>query len=145
MTDWTAQRLATDVAVGDKLEGFSIPITLQRLVMEAGANRDLSTIHHDREDAQATGAPDVYANTFFLLGLFERLLREWAGLRATISKIGPMQMRDFNCVGDTLTFGGEVAEISIETGRVQLELWAESAKGRTTLASAIVNLPVTGG
>ncbi len=132
MTDWTVQRLASDVSVGEQLEGFAIPITLQRLVMEAGANRDLSTIHHDREDAQATGAPDVYANTFFLLGLFERLLREWGGMKATIAKIGPMQMKDFNCVGDTLTFGGEVTEISRETGQTKLELWADSAKGRTT-------------
>ena len=29
------------------LPEISIPITLQRLVMEAGANRDFSLMHHD--------------------------------------------------------------------------------------------------
>jgi hypothetical protein len=65
------------IQVGDTLPEISIPITLQRLVMEAGANRDLSLIHHDTKVAQATGAPDAFANTFFLIGMFERLMREW--------------------------------------------------------------------
>ncbi len=33
--------------VGEYLPEISIPITLQRLVMEAGANRDFSLMHHD--------------------------------------------------------------------------------------------------
>ena len=142
MTDWSRQRFATDGAVGDQLGSIEIPLTLQRLVMEAGANRDLSTIHHDRADAQATGAGDVYANTFFLLGMFERLVREWCGLKGKIGKIGPMQMKDFNCVGDVLTFAGEIVAVDEKTGDVELSLWADSDRGRTTLASARVTLPL---
>ena len=52
---------------GVELPAIDIPITLQRLVMEAGANRDLSLIHHDTAVAKATGAPDAFANTFFLI------------------------------------------------------------------------------
>jgi hypothetical protein len=66
----------SDIAAGAELPAIAIPITLQRLVMEAGANRDLSLIHHDTKVARATGAPDAFANTFFLMGMFERLMRE---------------------------------------------------------------------
>ena len=72
----------SQVAEGTALPAVSIPITLQRLVMEAGANRDFSLIHHDSGVARATGAPDAFANTFFLMGMFERLMREWAELFA---------------------------------------------------------------
>ena len=37
------------LASGQALPDVTIPITLQRLVMEAGANRDLSLIHLDSE------------------------------------------------------------------------------------------------
>ena len=116
--------------VGDPLPEIQIPITLHRLVMEAGANRDLSMIHHDTKIAQATGAPDAYANTFFLMGMFERQLREFIGLTSHIKKIGPMQMKTFNCVGDVLLFKGKIT--AIEDGVISAEQWVESERGVTT-------------
>ena len=122
--------------VGDELPEIQIPITLHRLVLEAGANRDLSMIHHDTKVAQSTGAPDAYANTFFLMGLFERQLREFTGLSGRIKKIGPMQMKTFNCVGDVLTVKGKVTEI--EDGIVSAEQWIESERGVTTVCQSQV-------
>ena len=137
---------ATDISpaaieVGQELPPISIPITLQRLVMEAGANRDLSLIHHDKAVAQATGAPDAFANTFFLMGMFERLMREWAGPAARIRKIGPLRMMVFNAVGDTVTFRGNVLGVEPGSGRVTLDMWAESERGRTVTCQALVELP----
>ena len=120
--------------IGDVLPEISIPITLHRLVLEAGANRDLSMIHHDTRIAQATGAPDAYANTFFLMGMFERQLREFIGLSGRIKKIGPMQMKTFNCVGDVLTLKGKVA--TVEEGVITVEQWIESERGVTTTCRA---------
>ncbi len=120
--------------VGDTLPEIRIPITLHRLVMEAGANRDLSMIHHDTKVAQSTGAPDAYANTFFLMGMFERQLREFIGLTGRIKKIGPMQMKTFNCVGDVLTFKGKITEI--EDGLISVEQWVESERGVTTFCKS---------
>ncbi len=141
MPDWSSQRRYKPVQVGEQLPSIEIPITLQRLVMEAGANRDLSLIHHDSKAAQATGAPDAYANTFFLLGMFERLVREWGGLAAQIRKLGPMQMKGFNAVGDVLRFSGEVVSKDDATQEIGLSLWARSERGRTTLSEALVVLP----
>ena len=128
------------IQVGDTLPEISIPITLQRLVIEAGANRDFSLIHHDTKVAQATGAPDAFANTFFLIGMFERLMREWAGPKARIRKIGPLRMMIFNAVGDTVQFKGAVESVDAASGRVSLDMWVESERGKTVTSKAVLEV-----
>ena len=120
--------------LGDALPEIQIPITLQRLVMEAGANRDFSLIHHDAEVAQSAGASDAFANTFFLMGMFERLVRDWAGPHMRLKKMGPLKMLNFNVVGDTLVFKGSVVAVEpAESGeKCVLDLWCESERGQTT-------------
>ena len=109
--------------------------------MEAGANRDFSLIHHDRDVAQATGAPDAYMNTYFIAGMFERLLREWMGVTGRLNKITGLRMQVFNAVGDTVRFCGRVSGTNGETRQVEIELWSESDKGKTVTATATVTLP----
>ncbi|MDH3991618.1 MAG: acyl dehydratase [Gammaproteobacteria bacterium] len=130
----------SDIAAGAELPAIAIPITLQRLVMEAGANRDLSLIHHDTKVARATGAPDAFANTFFLMGMFERLMREWAGPAARIRKIGPLRMMIFNAVGDSVYFKGTVESVDAAAGTVTLDMWVESERGKTVTAKALLEL-----
>ncbi len=102
--------------------------------MEAGANRDFSLIHHDAEVAQSAGASDAFANTFFLMGMFERLVRNWAGPHMRLKKMGPLKMLNFNVVGDTLVFKGSVVAVEpAESGeKCVLDLWCESERGQTT-------------
>lgn len=120
--------------VGEYLPEISIPITLQRLVMEAGANRDFSLMHHDGSVARTAGASDAFVNTFFLMGMFERQVREWAGTAVRLKKMGPLKMLAFNVVGDTLVFKGKVASVeSSEEGQIStLDLWCETERGQTT-------------
>jgi acyl dehydratase len=130
----------SNIAAGDEIPAIAIPITLQRLVMEAGANRDLSLIHHDASVARATGAPDAFANTYFLMGMFERLMRDWVGPRARIRKIGPLRMMVFNAVGDTVQFKGVVEAVDGVAGTVNLDMWVESHRGKTVTAKAILEM-----
>ena len=139
MNDTSSLTLA-QVKAGEELPAISIPITLQRLVMEAGANRDLSLIHHDGEVAKATGAPDAFANTYFLMGMFERLMRQWAGPRARIRKIGPLRMMIFNAVGDTIAVKGIVESVDADAGTAILQMWVESDRGKTVSCCAVVAL-----
>ena len=136
-----AEMSMASVQVGDEIGPVSIPVTLQRLVMEAGANRDFSLIHHNGEVARATGAPDAYMNTFFIAGMFERLLREWMGPRGRLKKIVTLRMKTFNAVGDTVNFHGRVTAKDAESGTVTLDLWSQSEKGTTVTAEATVWLP----
>ena len=122
-------------AVGDTLPPFSVDITLQRLVMEAAANRDYARIHHDPDVALESGAPAVYANTTFVETLLEAGIRTWAGPAARIGRV-EFAMTDFICVGDTASTGGVVTARDGDV--VDLELWIETGNGRCVSATARV-------
>ena len=142
----THQRHVEDVEVGDLITPVAFPVTVYRLVMEAGAQRDFNSIHHNTEYAQSTGAREMYANTLFLLGMWERTIRDWIGLDGTITAIRGFRMRSFNYVGDTTTVHGRVTDISKDgTGSVTLEVWCESSEGVTVgPGSVVVTLPSRG-
>ena len=88
MADWTKQRKWDEVNEGDELDPIEVPITMHRLVVEAGANRDFAQIHHNTEVSQEQGAPEMYANNVFIQGWWERCSREFIGLDGRIKKVG---------------------------------------------------------
>jgi acyl dehydratase len=130
------------IAVGEQLPPFSVPLTLQRLVMEAAANRDFAPIHYDAEAALDSGAPGVYVNTTFIETLFEALLRSWAGLAAQIRVI-EFSMKAFNCVGDEIAACGEVTAVRGEAAArvAELNIWVDGPRGRTVTGGAVVAFP----
>lgn len=131
-----------DVQEGAQLPPFEVALTVQRLVMEAATNRDFAPIHHDRDLARASGAPDMYANTMMIQGLFEATIREWMGLGGRLRKLG-FSMRVFNCAGDLVVGRGQVTGTRVAGGEglVDLEVWTEAGEGRTVQGSATVALP----
>lgn len=130
-SDWSAQLYFEDVKEGDEVPQVAFPITIQRLVMEAGANRDFNGIHHNQEIARFYGAPDMFCNNFFLQAMWERTVREYIGLRGIICKIGPFRMRIFNLVGDTVVVKGKVLRKFQQDRRnvVELRMWSENSRG----------------
>jgi acyl dehydratase len=131
-------RTRPEVAVGDQLPPFEIVITVQRLVMEAGANRDFSQIHFEPVAARETGAPDVYANTIFLESVLEACVRAWAGPDAWIEEIA-FTMKQFNCIGDRIAARGVVREWDEAADRATVEAWIESDRGRTVEGTIVVH------
>jgi acyl dehydratase len=101
-------KLEADARVGEQLAPVEFPLSIYRLVMEAGANRDFNSIHHNSEYAKASGAPEMYASTSFLLGMWERAVRDFIGLEGTIRSIRGFRMKKFNPVGTTTVVRGEV-------------------------------------
>jgi acyl dehydratase len=134
-----------DVAKGERIPPYSVELTLQRLVMEAGANRDFAPMHFDREAARAEGIRDVFANTMLLQTLFEVMLRQWMGPAGRIRKI-KFKMLAMNYEGETLSAHGVVAGTSARErgpGSVELEIWQQTEEqGRTVSGTAIVELPL---
>ena len=131
MVDWTQQRYFDDVNEGDELGEIPMHITVARLVIEAGANRDFNQIHHNTPVSQYKGAPDMYANNVFIQGWWERCAREYAGLGGRIKKVGPFRMRIFNVIGETATTKGVVKRKWQDNGEnlVELEIWTEISQG----------------
>ena len=120
-----------DVEVGEQLPVVELPLTVYRLVMAAGANRDFNSIHHNTEYARTTGAEEMYANTSFLMSSWERSVRDWMGLSGRIRAIRGFRMRSFNYVGDTLRVLAEVGATRLEgeDGVVELAIRCENSKG----------------
>lgn len=120
-----------EVQVGDVLPTVEYPLNVYRLVMAAGSNRDFNSIHHNSEYAQGTGAAEMYANTSFLLTSWERLVRDWMGVRGRIRSIAGFRMRSFNYVGDTMRVLGEVvaAEVVDGEGVVDVQVRCENSQG----------------
>ncbi|WP_110207563.1 acyl dehydratase [Nocardioides daejeonensis] len=105
-----------EVTVGEQLPDVALPLTVYRLVMAAGSNRDFNSIHHNTEYARSTGAEEMYANTSFLMSSWERLVRDWCGEAGRIRAIRGFRMRSFNYVGTTMRVLGEVTGTRVEEG-----------------------------
>jgi acyl dehydratase len=145
MTAVVVQRAFEDVSVGDDVPAVEFALPLYRLVVAAGSNRDFNSIHHNRDYARSTNAPDAYASTFFLMGTWERVVRDYIGDAGTIRRIDGFRMRKFNLVGKVMTVGGTVVETRPEDGVVVLEL-ASHVDGELTVGPGRVEvtLPIAG-
>jgi acyl dehydratase len=134
-----------EVEEGVELPEFSLPLTIQRLVMEAAANRDFTPIHHDREITRATGAPEPYANTMLTQAVFEATLREWMGLAGRLRTLR-FTMRAFATAGAILSCHGRVTAMRAEQGGgfVDVDIWTDSDGTQTATGTATVWLPSQG-
>jgi acyl dehydratase len=136
-------KLEADARVGEQLAPVEFPLSIYRLVMEAGANRDFNSIHHNSEYAKASGAPEMYASTSFLLGMWERAVRDYIGLEGTIRSIRGFRMKKFNPVGTTTVVRGEVlsAAQADGVGVLELSVWCENG-GQVTVGPGVVTVAV---
>jgi acyl dehydratase len=134
-----------DVREGTELPEFALPLTIQRLVMEAAANRDFAPIHHDREITRATGAPEPYANTMLTQAVFEATLREWMGLAGRLRSL-KFKMRAFAAAGAILSGHGRVTQKRAGDGGgfVDVDVWTVSGGTQTATGTATIWLPCEG-
>lgn len=125
------QRCWEDVTVGERLDGEQFPLSLYRLVMAAGGNRDFNSIHHNPAYAIASGAPTAYANHMLLQGMWEKVVRRYIGLAGTIRAVRKFTMRSFNTIDDVVTVSGEVVEKRKDAGVgvVLLRMWSNNGRG----------------
>jgi acyl dehydratase len=137
------QRSFEDVTVGEELAAVAFPLTVYRLVVAAGGNRDFNSIHHNTAYAQASGAPEMYASTFVLMGMWERLVRDYIGPAGTIRSIKDFRMRKFNLVGSTVEVRGRVRDKRPDGDRGIVTLDVESVvDGQVTVGPGTVEVTV---
>ncbi len=142
--DWSTQRYWEDVSEEDEVPAIEFPLSVYRLVVEAGANRDFNSIHHNTEYAQQTGASEMYANTLFLQGMWERTVREFIGLAGVMKSLKGFRMKIFNTVGETMVTKGMVKRKwrDAREGYVDLQMWSENSKGISVgPGTVVVTLP----
>lgn len=144
MTSPVSRQLSfEDVTVGDELTPVAFPLTVYRLVVAAGGNRDFNSIHHNTAYAQASGAPEMYASTFVLMGMWERLVRDYIGAAGTIRSIKDFRMRKFNLVGSTVEVRGRVRDKRLDGDGGIVTLDVESVvHGQVTVGPGTVEVTV---
>lgn len=124
--------------VGEPLAGFSLDLTMTRMVLQVSGSQDFYPVHHDLEFARASGHPTILANTMFLRACLCRVITDWMGPAGFLSRLA-FQMRRPNYLGDRITVGGRVATVSPAADQAELEVWIDNARhGRTVSGRATV-------
>lgn len=103
---------SSEIAVGDELPGFDLPVTSTVIVAGAIASRDFMPAHHDPEFARAQGAPDMFMNILTTNGYVSRFVTDWAGSEAMIRKIA-IRLGGPAVPGQPLRFSGQVAKSTL--------------------------------
>ena len=131
-----------EVQVGDDLPALSIDVTATVIVAGAIASRDFMPVHHDRDYANAQGAPDIFMNILSTTGHCSRFLTDWAGPEAMITRLA-IRLGVPTHPGMTLTFIGRVLSTSLDgdTGVVDVELKATNDLGEHVTGTATLSLP----
>lgn len=125
------------VSVGDKLDPVSEPIERLDLVRYAGASGDFNVIHWNDELARSVGLPGVIAHGMYSMGVAARMVAAYAGDPGAVKRL-KVRFSAMILPGQTLTTGGEVAEV--DGGRVTLRFWADDDKGNRVLSKGEAEL-----
>jgi acyl dehydratase len=136
MTAWE------EVRVGDELPALVIDVTATVIVAGAIASRDFMPVHHDRDYANAQGAPDIFMNILSTNGHCSRFLTDWAGPEAMVTRLA-IRLGVPTHPGTTLTFTGRVVGTSRDgdVGSVDVELKATNDLGDHVTGTATLSLP----
>ena len=103
-------RVFESIAVGDELTPLVIDVTASVIVSGAIASRDFMPVHHDRDYANAQGAPDIFMNILSDTGYCSRFLTDWAGPDARIRRIA-IKLGVPVHPGHTMTYTGQVTGV----------------------------------
>ncbi len=132
-----------DLKAGDEIPSFELPLSYTRIVAGAIASRDFMPAHHDKEYAQAQGAPHIFVNIMTSNGLVARYLTDWAGPEAMLRSI-KVRLGVPAIAGHTLTFTGKIESVRKEgdEGIVDVSLQASTELGAHVTGTASLSLPV---
>jgi acyl dehydratase len=131
-----------DVAVGDELPPFELPVTSTVIVAGAIASRDFMPAHHDADFARAQGAPHMFMNILTTNGYVARFVTDWAGPEARLRKIA-IRLGAPAIPGQPLRFSGQVTRTAEEGDECVVEVAVRAANdlGDHATGSVLLTLP----
>lgn len=138
-----APRAFGSIAVGDELTPLVIDVTASVIVSGAIASRDFMPVHHDRDYANAQGAPDIFMNILSDTGHCSRFLTDWGGPDAMVRRIA-IRLGVPVFPGHRMTYTGRVTEVRHEgdEGIIEVEFTAINDLGEHVSGTATLSLPV---
>jgi len=134
---------SSEIAVGDELPEFSLPVTSTVIVAGAIASRDFMPAHHDAGFAKAQGAPDVFMNILTTNGYVARFITDWAGPESRICNIA-IRLGAPAIPGQPLRFTGQVEGKRTEGDECMIEVAVRAANdlGDHATGTVSVTLPL---
>ncbi len=124
---------------GEELPKGSAGITREQITAYAEASGDHNPIHLDDDFARQVGLPGVIAHGMLQMGLLASWLTRNVGDHRKLRRLG-VRFAGMVLPGDTLTFGGRVAEV--EGGIARLEVWGENQRGERVLTKGVAEVLV---
>lgn len=133
------------VRVGDALPTMTIDVTATVVVATAIATRDFMPVHHDRDYANAQGAPDIFMNILSDTGFCSRFLTDWGGPDTMVTRLA-IKLGVPVFPGATLVYSGNVTAVSAGAneaieGMVEVVFHATTDLGEHLTGTATVTLP----
>ena len=118
-------------------------MTATHIVAGAIATRDFMPVHHDRDYANAQGAPDIFMNILSNTAYCSRWLTDWAGPDAMVRHLA-IRLGVPVMPGATLTFAGTITDLAEDDdeGRVDIGFRATTDLGDHLTGTATVTLPL---
>ena len=132
----------SSISVGDELTPMVIDVTATVIAAGAIATRDFMPVHHDRDYANAQGAPDIFMNILSSNAYCSRFLTDWAGPEAMVRKLA-IRLGVSVHPSSTLTFTGTVTDTRVEgdEGFVDVAFEATNELGDHVTGTASLTLP----
>ncbi len=96
-----------DIRSGDAIARVTMPVSYEKVILDAAATNDYFPGHHNPEYAKNQGQRQIYLNTMAIEGFIDRIATEWFGPHTFIRKRS-MQMRASIYAGDVLYGEGRV-------------------------------------
>jgi uncharacterized protein len=128
---------------GADLPPFDLDVTATVVVAGAIASRDFMPVHHDRDYAQAQGAPDLFMNILTTTGYVTRYVTDWAGPRAVVQRLG-IRLGGPAVPGLPLHFTGSISDQRDVDGHYAIEVTLRAANDLGDHATGTVEITVPG-
>ena len=131
------------IAAGDRLPDLVLDVTATLIAAGAIATRDFMPVHHDRDYANAQGAPDIFMNILSDTGYCSRFLTDWAGPDAMVRRLA-IRLGVPVFPGDRLEYTGAVTGVATDGDEqaVEVAFRASTPRGDHVTGTATVTLPV---
>jgi len=124
------------------LPPFGLNVTATVIVAGAIASRDFMPAHHDRDYAQAQGAPDIFMNILTTNGYLSRYVTDWAGPEALVRAIA-VRLGAPAVPGSELRFTGRASagRRDGEVDVVEIAVRASTDLGDHATGTVVIDLP----
>ena len=126
---------------GERVAPLTIPVTATLIVAGAIASRDFEPVHHDKDEANRRGLPNIIMNILTTNGFIARYVTDWSGPEARLRSIST-RLGVPNFPGDTMKIMGEVTRVGAEGRReAELQVRIVNGLGEHAFSTVVVAFP----